>query len=219
MMIAILKDEKFKNRECFYSIKGGFRTVSSRKGSAEIFQFRIEIKEITPPIWRTILVPSNSSIHDFHLMIQAAFGWYNYHLYEFTIGKRKFVAPEQWDETPGDAEDSHSVSIGELNLREGQAFGYTYDFGDMWEHKITVQKILPPDKNRTYPCCIRGKRSAPPEDCGGAYGYYETLRKASDLSDPGHDETAEWLGDYDPEKFILEDANRAVREYKRMENY
>ena len=58
---------------------------------------------------------------------------------------------------------------------ENRIANYTYDFGDNWEHKIPLEKILPRDKNIEYPACIAGKRACPPEDCGGIRGYEEFL--------------------------------------------
>lgn len=40
-----------------------------------ILQFRIELLEIAPPIWRRIQVPADSSFWDLHVAIQDAMGW------------------------------------------------------------------------------------------------------------------------------------------------
>ena len=48
---------------------------------------------------------------------------------------------------------------------------YSYDFGDGWVHEIQLEKILPREKDTSYPLCIDGKRACPPEDCGGVWGY------------------------------------------------
>lgn len=36
-------------------------------------------------------------------------------------------------------------------------YSYTYDFGDNWEHRILLEKILPRDKTVRYPICLKGK--------------------------------------------------------------
>ena len=48
---------------------------------------------------------------------------------------------------------------------------YEYDYGDCWEHEITLEKILPSDNKTYYPICLTGKKNCPPEDCGGSWGY------------------------------------------------
>jgi len=57
----------------------------------------------------------------------------------------------------------------------GAQFGYEYDFGDSWEHEITVQKILPAAGGATA-LCLDGAGACPPEDCGGIWGYAELLK-------------------------------------------
>ena len=63
-----------------------------------------------------------------------------------------------------------------------------------------------------YPICTGGERACPREDCGGTPGYQRLLEV---LADPEHEEHAElkrWAGRrYDPEKFDLAAANRALR--------
>jgi hypothetical protein len=50
-----------------------------------------------------------------------------------------------------------------------------YDFGDLWQHEIRVEKKLPVQPTRRYPTCIGGQRATPPEDCGGPWAFM-TLR-------------------------------------------
>ncbi|MCG2737314.1 MAG: plasmid pRiA4b ORF-3 family protein [Candidatus Methanoperedenaceae archaeon] len=79
---------------------------------------------------------------------------------------------------------------------------YIYDFGDYWHHKIQLDKILPREKNISYPVCIKGKRTCPPKDCGGIGGYERLLDIIKDPKHEEHKETLEWLGEeFDPEHF------------------
>ena len=61
-------------------------------------------------------------------------------------------------------------------------FTYEYDFGDNWGHTILVEKIFRPLEELKHPVCLKGKRSAPPEDCGGEGGYYHLLKVIGDPS-------------------------------------
>ncbi|MGC8645570.1 MAG: plasmid pRiA4b ORF-3 family protein [Thermoplasmata archaeon] len=182
-----------------------------------MIKLRISIRGISPPIWRKLLVSPETALHNLHLMIQAAFGWYNYHLYEFSHQGLNFSRPDDWDEPASEDMDSTKITLGDLNLQRGTKFLYTYDFGDNWEHIILVQDILDYDPQMSVPACIGGKRNAPPEDCGGVWGYYNVLRIAEDPNDPEHNETVEWLGEYDPESFDIDSANRAVRNYREID--
>ena len=49
---------------------------------------------------------------------------------------------------------------------------YTYDFGDCWEHRLTVIDVEP---LISYPHYVGGERNGPPEDCGGIPGFYGLL--------------------------------------------
>jgi hypothetical protein len=51
---------------------------------------------------------------------------------------------------------------------------YLYDFGDGWEHKVELEKILPREAGVRYPICLGGERVCPPEDCGGIPGLRKT---------------------------------------------
>ena len=49
------------------------------------FKFRIQLKNVQkPPVWRQVIVPENFTFEQLHLVIQEAFGWGNYHLFQFS---------------------------------------------------------------------------------------------------------------------------------------
>ena len=76
---------------------------------------------------------------------------------------------------------------------------YLYDFGDCWEHRLTVSGIRLGEPGLAYPRFVAGERNAPPEDCGGIPGFYETLEAAADPTHDNHAEAKQWLDDYDPD--------------------
>jgi hypothetical protein len=89
--------------------------------------------------------------------------------------------------------------------------GYTYDFGDNWEHTVTIEKTLDAEPTAKYPRCTAGKRACPPEDCGGPWGYGEFLTAISDPQHERHEELLEWIdGEFDPEAFDVNDVNRQL---------
>jgi hypothetical protein len=53
-------------------------------------------------------------------------------------------------------------------------FGYMYDFGDDWKHRIIVD-IKPAEAGASYPRFLGGEHQCPPEDCGGPPGYFEFM--------------------------------------------
>ena len=95
-------------------------------------------------------------------------GWTNSHLHRFAIGKRPFRmanvdgAVDLW------LEDERKYRVQDL-LKSGASVLYEYDFGDSWEHVVTVKKITNVDK-APQPRCTGGARAPPPGDSGGADG-------------------------------------------------
>lgn len=166
-----------------------------------VFQLKVTLLDTKPPIWRRVLVDGSSTLDHLHEVIQAAFGWWNYHLHEFEIGRNRYGIPEpdeDWGEPPPDERRTHLDAIAD----EGSSFRYTYDFGDGWEHRVVVEKVLPPTADTAIPACIDGRRACPPEDCGGTWGYRELLEILADPTHPEHGERREWLGrPFGPEAF------------------
>src|SRR4051812_45000442 len=109
-----------------------------------LLTLRIQLANIKkPPVWRKLMVPAQSSFHKLHLLIQAAFGWDNYHLYQFSekgYGSDIIISKpneEDWQEV----KDSHKITVGSVLTTVKQKYQYIYDFGDDWVHHITVEKI------------------------------------------------------------------------------
>ena len=183
-----------------------------KKAFDKIYQFKILLNRSKPPIWRRIQVPETYTFWDLHVAIQDSFGWLDYHLHEFEILSPKldlvvnigFPNDEYGEEIFTNWEEK----IIDYFSMENKRSLYTYDFGDNWEHIITLEKILPRNKEVKYPICIKGKRACPPEDCGGIWGYEELL---AILQDPNHEEykeTLEWVGnDFNPEYFNKDEIN------------
>ncbi|KXA91549.1 hypothetical protein AKJ64_04665 [candidate division MSBL1 archaeon SCGC-AAA259E17] len=174
-----------------------------------VYQFKISLKGIRPPVWRWVQVPENYSFWDLHVAIQDVMGWLDYHLHEFELVdpssgmERRIGLPH--DEFPRTLA-GWEQRIAEYFTEEGQTVDYVYDFGDNWEHKVELEEILPREENVDYPKCIKGKRACPPEDCGGVWGYEEFLKVIGDPDHEDHEEMLEWVGgEFDPDRFNLED--------------
>lgn len=164
----------------------------------EIATVRIELPDTDPLIWREVEVATCISLKTLHAIIQAVFRWQDYHLWEFSLGKRRYGPPNNdgWGPVVADAS---KISLAHLLGPRRTTIHYLYDFGDSWEHRLTVSRIGAGDPDRSYPRYVGGERNGPPEDCGGIPGFYDKLEAAADPRHPDHVEIKEWLGDYDPE--------------------
>ncbi|HID95704.1 MAG TPA: plasmid pRiA4b ORF-3 family protein [Candidatus Latescibacteria bacterium] len=177
-----------------------------KKKFNQVYQFKITLCGIRPPIWRRIQVPETYTFWDLHVAIQDVMGWADYHLHEFEMASPKNREKVRIGIPEGDFDrevlPGWEPKIADYFTQENKSADYVYDFGDDWEHKIELEKILPREKNVEYPICIKGKRACPPEDCGGIGGYYNLLEIIRDPNHEGYEEMIEWLGgEFDPEHF------------------
>ncbi|MDR1256824.1 MAG: plasmid pRiA4b ORF-3 family protein [Spirochaetaceae bacterium] len=182
------------------------------------YVLRVSIADSSPKIWRKLSVPGGCTLGDLHWIIQIAFGWDNDHLHSFTVGSTRYGIKDAdfgFDENDNSIIDENDVCLYDLNLQTKQKFRYLYDFGDSWEHEITVSKTTPAgdDEKPARPRCLDGKRAGPPEDSGGIWGYESMLEILKDPTRKDYEEIHEWLGDIDPEHFEIEEINA------RLENY
>jgi hypothetical protein len=178
-----------------------------------VYQLKITLKHIRPPIWRRLQVRGDITLAQLHRFLQVAMGWSDSHLHLFRIAKTEYSQPDPEDPFWGrSAVDEGSVALAEVAPSEGSRFLYLYDFGDDWEHDIRVEQILVRQAGQVYPVCVEGRRACPPEDCGGSPGYGRLLKVLRNPRHPEHVSLLEWVGgSFDPEAFDLEGVNRRLR--------
>ena len=181
-----------------------------------VYQLKVTLEGIRPPIWRRIQVRGDISLFKLHKILQEVMGWYDYHLHQFLIeGEIYSVISIEADMLGDDFKDEKRVRINRVIPGEKFEFTYEYDFGDSWYHKILVEKIFKPDEQLKYPVCLKGKRSAPPEDCGGEGGYYNLQEALRDTGHPDHTDLLEWVGDeYDPDHFDVDEVNERLKKIR-----
>jgi hypothetical protein len=185
-------------------------------GPAPIYQVKVGLRGTKPPIWRRLLVPADVSLARLHDVIQAAFGWHGGHMHVFETPYGEFGRADR--ELGHRAEAP--VTLEQVAPQAKDKIQYTYDFGDDWVHEIVVEKVLGRDPALAYPCCTGGRRGAPPDDCGGIWGYAELVEILADSQHPEHEERLEWLGlndarQFDPAAFDVDEVNRALAKLRR----
>jgi len=191
----------------------GPKLPAKRKKSAPaapIYQLKVGLCGSKPPIWRRLEVPADTGLADLHDIIQVAFAWENSHLHVF---ETEFGAFGTADRELGQRAEA-PVTLEQVAPAAGDRLQYTYDFGDDWTHEIVVEKVL--DRQTVaYPRCTGGRRAAPPEDCGGIWGYAELVEVLADPSHPEHSDRLEWLGlesaaDFQPDRFDATEITQAL---------
>ena len=188
-----------------------------------ILKIRIDLER--HDVYRIVEVPANLTFRELHRAIVEMFDWSGYHCHCFNVIEgdphtpgSKYTMPIKATIYDGDnpPEDelieSDRAYLSDRKVMLSEVFQtedwcvYTYDFGDNWEHTITVQERKETggsDRIRV----IEANGQRPPEDVGGEYGYEEYLRIISDPDDPDHESAVRWGEEADPEKMSIEDMN------------
>jgi hypothetical protein len=186
-------------------------THRTSKKASTIYQIKMTLKDIDPPIWRRIHTP-DCTLEELHEIIQVTMGWAFEHLYRFTIGGVDYADPAMTSDE--EVEDACGTRLSAVLPTENRRprFSYEYDFGDEWIHQLIVEERLQPKEGVKYPICVGGQRACPPEDCGGPWAYPDFVEAIGNPDHPRHDELLEWVGgEFDPERFDQEAVNNKLR--------
>ncbi|GHJ40493.1 plasmid pRiA4b ORF-3 family protein [Streptomyces sp. TS71-3] len=189
------------------SAKPNSRTAPSKT----IHKIKITLRESRPPIWRRLEVPSGITLRDLHHIIQAAFGWEDYHMWAFETGRDRYGVVD----CDLGIRSAASKRLDHVAPHTGDRLRYTYDFGDDWEHDLLIEDVTAPEAGTAYPRCLTGRRACPPEDCGGIWGYDYLIEVLADPHHEEHEDRLEWLGlgsadQFDPAAFDAAQVNSAL---------
>ena len=184
---------------------------------ASIYQFKISVKHISPPVWRVVLVPSNITFTDLHDVIIAAFDWYGHHMFGFYYDLQGTWIGGAGNGDYSDLDDMKDARKVKLSreFKTATNMNYMYDFGDSWECKIELQKVLSRDSNISYPVCIKSKGGSMLEDCGGVHGYKvianwarnKTQANTDKLLELGGEDILEEYANFNPDEFNIKQIN------------
>jgi Plasmid pRiA4b ORF-3-like protein len=171
-------------------------------GSDDIAILRIELEDIEPLIWRRIAVRTSMNLKAVHRVIQAAMGWLDCHLWEFTANERKYsvLIPNDpdWNARINNAA---TTKLSALLATGVEGISYIYDIGDNWQHRIIIEKLKSAEPGVLYPQFLGGERRCPPEDCGGVPGYYDFLDNIASKQSKKRKAALDWYGaPYDPDE-------------------
>ena len=202
------------------TIQGNAVVTASKKkqrsqSSPSLYTLRVELIDIHPVIWRRIHVDGRVRLGALHHILQAAMGWSDAHLHQFEIRDKHYGVPDpEYDDLDCEMLDEKKSRLNQL-LDVGDTGIYLYDFGDSWQHSLTVESIKDigdRDPGVRGAWIEDGERACPPEDAGGAGQFQDFLELLE--NDPYGEETKriqEWAGlDYDPARFDRLAANNAI---------
>lgn len=184
-----------------------------------VLQIKVALKNFKPTIYRTFYFPADGGFLELHAVIQEAMGWDTSHLFAFRKGKDLEIGIPSDDSFFGFNRTVLDISKTKLKgilEKEKDTITYLYDFGDSWEHKVDVQKVIPEIELPQLPYCIKGANACPIEDCGGVWGYADILEIMKDEKHPDYEEMNEWYDfkNLKPFEFDIDEVNDNLLEFK-----
>ena len=63
-----------------------------------LYQLKVTLEDLQPPIWRRILVWEDATLAQLHRILQIVMGWEDYHLHQFEIGRHIYSVPDPDDD-------------------------------------------------------------------------------------------------------------------------
>ena len=178
--------------------------------AVSIVHLRIKLDDVEPAVVRRVEVPLTIRLDRLHLVLQAAMGWTNSHLYEIRARDVGWGSPDpDFGDGPLDARKARLIDV--LEDVGAKSLKYLYDFGDGWEHSVRIERITDAVPGIVYPRLIEAAGRCPPEDVGGPWGYREFLVAIADPSHQEHAEMLQWIGrHFDPNDVNAEALAQAV---------
>jgi len=142
-----------------------------------VFVFKVAL-QYQKSIWRRIAVRGDQTLDNLHAAIFDAFDRYDEHLYSFYFPKpgakgrsryrdaKEYACPYMAEEHSMGGEpifNAAKTPIASLGLTPKQVFLYRFDFGDDWQHQITVEQVDAPVEKGEYPRILDRRGESPPQ--------------------------------------------------------
>ncbi|MDO5740878.1 MAG: plasmid pRiA4b ORF-3 family protein [Ornithinimicrobium sp.] len=189
-------------------------TVHEPPAETRALTVRVDVDETRPPVWRRLVLRGDLTLEEVHAVVQAAFGWQDYHLHRFWPGPARQIWRGPYFLTQYDLDEGEEgileseVRLDQVLRGDGDRLFYTYDFGDDWTHTIKLESSDALDPSAPRAVCTGGRRAGPVEDCGGPPGHNQLVDAF--LSGPGlsgmEEELREWLPPgWDPTELDLDE--------------
>src|SRR6201993_2567405 len=96
-----------------------------------IARLKVTLDDVEPAVLRRVEGPFDIRLDRLHLILQAAIGWTNSHLYEIRARDTGWSTPYPDQDWAGDFLDARKARLGDVLEDVGtKTLKYRYDFGD-----------------------------------------------------------------------------------------
>jgi hypothetical protein len=179
--------------------------------SLPVYQLKVTLDGIDPPIWRRVQV-ENYRLDMLHELILELFEWH---------GQRRHAFYRPWlgrSRRHGEIfDDEKSVRLSDIVAENYEKFVYIYSLPDLWYHTVEIEATLPADPDVRYPRCLGGERAAPVDGCGGPRKWQSLVEAARDPETASLDDR-KWIDPeaFDPETFDVEEVGRRLHRLRTL---
>ncbi len=189
------------------------------------YQLEAELKDFKPRIWRRFLIDSSSSLADLGYALVAMFEGQASHLFHFWHPKDYGLCYECACYEPVEnlgfgpihfkAVDARSITLAKALPEVGSVINFEYDFGDSWDFKIKLKKIIGGPHELEV---IGGAGYGIIEDCGGVSGLNHIVELCKNRCGREYEEFVAWSGlvEFDIKEFDCLQMNKGLIEYAEM---
>lgn len=188
--------------------------------NVDMFTLNVTLNNAPLEIMRQIEVPSNIRLDALAEILTMAMGWEGSHLNQFKANG-KFYEETNYEEDAFYKESGwkkfgqHEYSLRDLLNRKGNKILWEYDFGDSWEHSITLESRRKMPAYEEYAVkLLKGKNACPPEDVGGVIGYKHLLEVLDNPKSPEYMMMKDWVSpNFNPKKFSKAKTQDLIDDY------
>ncbi|WP_337785289.1 plasmid pRiA4b ORF-3 family protein [Prevotella sp.] len=188
--------------------------------NVDMFTLNVTLNNAPLEIMRQIEVPSNIRLDALAEILTMAMGWEGSHLNQFKANG-KFYEETNYEEDAFYKEygwkkfGQHEYSLRDLLNRKGNKILWEYDFGDSWEHSITLESRRKMSAYEEYAVkLLNGKNACPPEDVGGVIGYKHLLEVFDNPKSPEYMMMKDWVSpNFNPKKFSKAKTQNLIDDY------
>lgn len=188
--------------------------------NVDMFTLNVTLNNAPLEIMRQIEVPSNIKLDALAEILAIAMGWEGSHLNQFKANG-KFYEETSYEEDAFYKKSGwkkfgqHEYSLRDLLNRKGNKILWEYDFGDSWEHSVTLESRRKMPAYKEYAVkLLKGKNACPPEDVGGVIGYKHLLEVLDNPKSPEYIMMKNWVpSNFNPKKFSKAKTQHLIDDY------